>query len=207
MTEHEESLTGRTTKIARRIWGLAYLRGVLFLLIGVVLFVEPDRGIQWLTWLVAAMAALQGILYLVEANRQRKNGEGAVWRWAVGGLGIAVGLLLAFWPSASVTLVLRLVGIWALIGGLVGLVGALRGRRTRAPGWDWELATASLWIVFGILVLASPVTGLQTITVLVGLYLVVTGVVILVAAFAQSTAAKDAKAAAAAAGAAATGTA
>jgi uncharacterized membrane protein HdeD (DUF308 family) len=195
MTEHEESLTGRTTKIARRIWGLAYLRGALFLLIGVVLFVEPDRGIQWLTWLVAAMAALQGVLFLIEAARERRNGEGGVWRWFVGGLGVAVGLLLAFWPSASVTFVLRLVGLWALVAGLIGLVGALRARRTREPGWDWELATAALWLVFGVLVLVSPVTGLQTITVLVGLYLVVTGVVILVAAFAQSTAAKDAKAA------------
>ncbi|KZM33594.1 HdeD family acid-resistance protein [Oerskovia enterophila] len=195
MTEQDESLTGRTTKIARRLWGLAYLRGILFLVIGVVLFVEPDRGIQWLTWLVAAMAVIQGVLFLIEAGRQRKDGEGGVWRWVVGGLGIAVGITLAVWPSASVTLVLRLVGIWALVAGLVGLIGALRARRTREPGWDWELATAALWVVFGILVLVSPVTGLQTITVLLGLYLVVTGVVILVAAFAQSTAAKDAKAA------------
>jgi uncharacterized membrane protein HdeD (DUF308 family) len=195
MSEHEESLTGRTTKIARRLWGLAYLRGALFLLIGVVLFVEPDRGIQWLTWLVAAIAAFQGVLFLIEAARERRNGEGGVWRWFVGGLGVVVGLLLAFWPSASVTFVLRLVGLWALVAGLIGLIGALRGRRTREPGWDWELATAALWLVFGLLVLASPVTGLQTITVLVGLYLVVTGVVILVAAFAQSTATKDAKAA------------
>lgn len=195
MTEQDETLTGRTTKIARRLWGLAYLRGALFLVIGVVLFVAPDRGIQWLTWLVAAMAVLQGILFLVEAGRQRKDGEGAVWRWVVGGLSIVVGLVLAFWPSASVTLVLRLVGVWALVAGVIGLVGALHARRTREPGWDWELATAALWVVFGVLVLVSPVTGLQTITVLLGLYLVVTGVVILVAAFAQSTAAKDAKAA------------
>ncbi|MEK8227179.1 DUF308 domain-containing protein [Oerskovia sp. M15] len=60
MTEQDESLTGRTTKFARRLWGLAYLRGLLFLVVGVVLFVEPDRGIRWLTWLVAAMAAVQG---------------------------------------------------------------------------------------------------------------------------------------------------
>ncbi|MCB7135722.1 DUF308 domain-containing protein [Cellulosimicrobium marinum] len=195
-------LSDRAVGTARRLWGLVYLRAAAYLVVGVVLFVRPDDGLRWLRWLLALVIFVQGVILALEGSpgRGRRSGgsgsrsaddDGVGWRLVAGIVSVVAAVLIAVWPSMSGPLLFRVVGIWACVAGVIGVLGALRARRSRTPGWDWQLANAVLWLVLGVVLLARPTDSWTTAALLVALYLVVAGVVLLVGAFATSTAVSD----------------
>jgi uncharacterized membrane protein HdeD (DUF308 family) len=104
---------------------------------------------------------------------------------------VVAGVMIVAWPQMTGPVLLRVVGVWACIAGAIGVVGALRARRTRAVGWDWQLVNAALWLVLGVVMLARPTTSLATAALLIALYLVMSGLVLLVGGFATSTLLRD----------------
>ncbi|QJW35127.1 HdeD family acid-resistance protein [Cellulosimicrobium protaetiae] len=187
-------MSGRTIGTARRLWGLVYLRGAAYLVVGVVLLWRPEEGLTWLRWLVGAVIVAQGVLLVVEGRPDRTpEGGGATWRLVAGVVSVVAGVLVVAWPSMTGPILFRVVGVWACLAGVLGVVGALRARTSRATGWDWQLVNAALWLVLGVVMLARPTTSVATAALLIGLYLVVAGVVLLVGGFATGTAVRDAR--------------
>lgn len=198
--EQPDALSSRTARTARRLWGLVLLRGAAYLVVGVLLFARPDDGLTWLVWLLAAVVAVQGVLLLVEGWRLRADAGpggpggaraagGGAWRVAVGVLSVAAAVLLVVWPSMTGAVLVRVLGVWAVLAGVLGVVGALRARAAGGARWDWQLLDALLWLVLGALLLVRPFATVHEAAVLLGLYLVMAGVVLLVGAWSARSAA------------------
>lgn len=192
MTDSAAPLSQRTMGTARRLWGLVYVRAVAYLVVGVWLFVNPDGGLEALKWLVAIAIAAQGILLALEGQAARTaKDDGQSWRLLAGIVSIVAAALIVLWPSMTGPAVVLVVGIWACIAGVMGVVAGLRGRVTRNLAWDWQLVNAVLWIVLGVALLAKPSDDLTTIALLLGLYLVMAGAVLAVGGLATTTRQKD----------------
>lgn len=194
----DERMSDKTVGTARRLWGLVYLRAGAYLLVGVVLFFRPEDGLTWLRWLVGVVIVVQGVLLVLEGRPGRADpseGDVVSWRLVAGGVSVVAGVLIVAWPQMTGPVLLRVVGVWACVAGAIGVVGALRARRDRALGWDWQLANAALWLVLGVVMLARPTTSLTTGALLIALYLVMAGLVLLVGGFSTSTALRDGRAA------------
>lgn len=112
------------------------------------------------------------------------DAEGSTWRYALGGLAAAVALATAIWPESTFTIVLRLVAIWALVAGVIGVISAIRGARARRPQWDMELTVGLMWTLFGIMVLVKPLDDLHTVTVALAVFLSFSGLLLTVSGFA-----------------------
>jgi uncharacterized membrane protein HdeD (DUF308 family) len=93
------------------------------------------------------------------------------WAFMVRGvLAAALGLCALIWPSASLAILLRLVGIYCLLDGLTGLIGAWRASERGA-----HLLQAILGLVAGVLLLFWPEGSVRTLLVIFGIWALVTG--------------------------------
>jgi uncharacterized membrane protein HdeD (DUF308 family) len=109
---------------------------------------------------------------LAEARRSIGDKLGDIW-WAFlvrGVLAVALGLAALIWPTASVAILLRLVGIYCLLDGITGLVGAFRAAERGA-----HLLQAILGLIIGALLLFWPEGSVRTLLVIFGVWALLTG--------------------------------
>ncbi|RFB81598.1 HdeD family acid-resistance protein [Methylovirgula sp. 4M-Z18] len=60
-----------------------------------------------------------------------------------------------------------------LIGGAVGLAASWAGRHT--PGFNWAIASAILTLLAGVILLAFPINGILSLTLIIAAFLVMDG--------------------------------
>lgn len=103
--------------------GMLFIEGAISVVAGILCLVLPHTHSRLLLYIIAAWLLLKGVCFLMQI---RTRG----WQTAlVGVLSVLIGIFLFFAITISVRLILLLIGIFALIMGIV-LIG--RGWRARA---------------------------------------------------------------------------
>jgi uncharacterized membrane protein HdeD (DUF308 family) len=168
------------TTLARNWWALV-LRGVLALLFGLAAFVWPGLTILSLTFVFGFYALLDGIFALVAAWSNRSHE-----RWWVllleGLLGIAAGVIAFMSPGITALALLTVIAVWAILTGLMEIIAAIRLRREIENEW-WLGLGGLASVVFGVLLLIWPDSGLVTISWIIGAYAIAFGIMMLMLGF------------------------
>lgn len=118
-------------------WGWAIFTGIISILAGLAVLSQPVLSALLTTtffaYLVGFLAIVSGISSLVSGFRLHKaSGE---WSMIIGGLmSLLFGLLLVFNPLFSSFVLLSMAGIFALIGGIILLLFAIRMRSAVKAG-------------------------------------------------------------------------
>jgi uncharacterized membrane protein HdeD (DUF308 family) len=86
---------------------------------------------------------------------------------------VVLGMLAIFVPLVASLAATAFFGAILLISGVVGFIATLKARH--APAFSWSLVSAVLAIVTGALLLASPVRGTISLTVILIAFLFVEG--------------------------------
>ena len=87
---------------------------------------------------------------------------------------VALGLLAIVLPPIATLAVEILFGWLFLISGIVGLITTVRMRQ--APGFWWALVSAALGIAAGIVLLAWPLSGVLSLTLILIVFFTIEGV-------------------------------
>src|SRR5256885_14671316 len=88
---------------------------------------------------------------------------------------VVLGLAAMILPPLASLAVTIFLGWMFLVSGVAGL--ALTFWARQMPGFWWSLISAALAVVAGLILLARPVPGTLTLTILVGAYFLAEGVV------------------------------
>jgi uncharacterized membrane protein HdeD (DUF308 family) len=118
---------------------------------------SQQSGIQDLQRVAAATLHEHWVLFLV---------EGVVL--------LVLGATAVVLPAIATLAVTILIGWLFLVSGIIGLVTTFWMRN--APGFWWALLSAVLGIVVGIMLLASPLTGAFSLTLVLVAFFVIEGV-------------------------------
>lgn len=158
-----------------RNWWKVLLRGAAAIAFGVLAFIWPGATILALTLLWGAYALIDGVLSLWAAI----TGGGATsprwWLAVVGVAGIAAGLITFFWPGVATFALLMVIAAWAIVVGVMEIVGAVRLRK-EIEG-EWMLALGGiLSIAFGLLIAFQPAAGAVGAVWALGAVAIATGV-------------------------------
>ena len=164
-------------------WWLVLLQGVLSVVLGVLALAMPGVTLGALILLWGLFALLNGVVDVVHAIGAAGSHK-SWWAWQLAGglIGILAGLAILRWPGLSALVVLYLVAIWAIMMGLVRVVGSIADHEMLPHAWLVALAGV-VSVLFGIAMFAWPVAGLLTLVYLVGIYAIVFGVIACVIAF------------------------
>lgn len=160
-------------------WWLIALRGVLGVLFGIIALLVPVATILALVILFSAYMLVDGAFTLYaayQAARQKKK-----WGLLVlqGLANLAAGTVAFLWPGLTVLAFVLLLAAWTIVSGCLQLATAYRIDQGR---W-WFVLGGIASVIFGILLIASPVTGAVVLTWWMGAWAVVFGAFLIVAAF------------------------
>jgi uncharacterized membrane protein HdeD (DUF308 family) len=122
----------RAAERHERWWPLA-LEGLLSVLVGVIALLMPVAAALALLYLVCAWAIVTGVFRISAAIRLRKEIQGEWLLILNGALSVLLGVLIVARPAAGLVTLIWVLGIYAMIYGivLVGLAFKLRGHRQR----------------------------------------------------------------------------
>jgi uncharacterized membrane protein HdeD (DUF308 family) len=101
-------------------------------------------------------------------------------RIVLGAVSILFGILVLVWPGMSLAILAIFVGIWAIIIGILQIMASVGHRAAPNSGWVWGVIGGALAILFGVLVLIRPGTGLVTIIWIIGIWAIVWGIIFIV---------------------------
>jgi uncharacterized membrane protein HdeD (DUF308 family) len=165
-----------------RYWWMTLLRGLFWILFGIILFARPGISLYSLTLALGVILFIDGIINVSNAVSGRKENDDWWVLLLVGLAGIGVGILTFYQPVATALAVVYYVAIWAIATGLLEIVAAVRLRR-QIEGEVWLGLAGILSIAFGVWVAARPGAGALTILWLIAFYAVVFGIVLTLLAF------------------------
>jgi uncharacterized membrane protein HdeD (DUF308 family) len=165
--------------LAKKIWIFAIIRGVLAIIFGLIALFAPIATAIVLAIVIGAYAIVTGVFDIIEAIRHRGSSS-MVLQIVLGAVSILFGILVLVWPGISLTVLVIMVAIWAIIIGALQIVSSVRHRAVPNSGWVWGIIGGALSVLFGILVLIWPGTGLVTIIWIIGIWAIVWGIILIV---------------------------
>jgi uncharacterized membrane protein HdeD (DUF308 family) len=158
-------------------WGAILLRGAAGIIFGLLTIFLPGLSLMALVLVFSVYALSDGVLAIASAIRRRPVGES---RWAQvleGVLGIGAGLIGVFWPGITLLGFLYLISAWALVGGVLEIVAAVRLRKVIEGEWMLALSGVAS-IALGVLLLVWPAASMFALTLWLGAYGIVFGAVL-----------------------------
>jgi uncharacterized membrane protein HdeD (DUF308 family) len=157
-------------------WPLLLLRGVAAVLFGIVAMTVPGATLLSLILVWGAYAIADGVFSLwAAATGHVSEGTSRWWLAVVGGAGIAAGVIAWAWPGAGALTMLVLVASWAMVTGVMQIVGAIKLRKEIEGEWLLGLS-GLLSVILGMALLAQPAAGSVAVVWTLGVFAIVGGI-------------------------------
>jgi uncharacterized membrane protein HdeD (DUF308 family) len=165
-----------------RYWWITLIRGALWILFAIFMFVQPGISILALTLTFGAFALVDGIVSVVSAIAGREANDGW-WILLIRGLAaFCVGLLTLVTPQMTAVALLVWIAVWAIATGILEIVAAVRLRKEIQD--EFGLALAGLVsVAFGVFLLARPGVGALAVIWAIAVYALAFGMVLVSMAF------------------------
>lgn len=185
--------TSSSGSLVGHLWKSVLLTGVLSVILGVMVLAWPGPTIIVAAIFFGAYLLVTGASQVFHAFTLHISGSGRALLFISG----AASLVLAVLCFKSIGNAVWLLAIWVGIGfifrGVAEAAAAISDPLTPSRGWQIFLGVITL--IAGVIVLAFPFSSLATLTLVIGIWLIVIGVFEIVASFGIRKAGNAARAA------------
>lgn len=154
------------------------LRGLVSVLFAGFAFLNPHAAFATLVLALGLFLLVDGATALYLGLRMR--GKDADW-WMVlleGVLGVSLGILTFVNPDITAAGVILFVALWCLVTGVFEISTAIRLRKEIDNEWLLGIA-GGLSVALGLLMLFNPTAGALSITLWIGIYALLFGLLLL----------------------------
>jgi len=178
----EPALDAQLGALLKTAWWLVLIRAVLLVAFGIITLSSPGLALVALVFVFGFYAIMDGVTAVYLGIRSRGTERSWGWIVAQGVISVLAGLVALVWPGVTALSLLFVIAFWALVLGVAAIAEGFRSRRTD-DRWGWTVAKGALDVVFGVLLLVWPATGILALLWLVGVFAVVGGIMLAVLAF------------------------
>jgi uncharacterized membrane protein HdeD (DUF308 family) len=173
----------------QHLWKSALLSGILAVILGLLVLSWPGKTIVVAAIVFGAYLLVAGIAQVIFAFSLHVSAGGRVLLFISGAAALILAVLCFRSLQESILLLAIWIGIGFIFRGVATAVSAISD--PTLPGRGWEILVGVISLVAGIMLLASPFESLATLTVVVGIWLIVIGVFETISAFGIRRAGKD----------------
>jgi uncharacterized membrane protein HdeD (DUF308 family) len=160
-------------------WGLAVVLGVLSIILGLLAIAYPGRTVVIVAIFFAAWLFVTGIYEVVVSFTRDGDTAMRVFHAIIGVLAVIVGFALLRTPFQSVEVLIFVLGVFWLVQGIMTFVAAFSVKQGR----NWGIFIGILGVLAGIIILAYPIDSALTLAFIGGIWLVILGIMQIVAGF------------------------
>lgn len=159
-------------QLSHNWWWLA-LRGIAAILFGLVALTWRGTTFSSFMLLFGVFAIVDGLLALLAAVTD-VGGNRRLWIFLHSLVSIAIAAFTFIWTEAAASILVYLVAAWALLTGILEVVGARELRRNVSNEWLLTLSGLAS-ILFAVLVILFPKTGVLSMGGMVGAFAIIFG--------------------------------
>jgi len=167
-------LSADVQALVKRAWWAFVVGGLAMVAFGLLALLNPGVALFVLATFFAASVLVDGVSNVIGSLQNREK-DGWWILLLMGLLGAAVGGYALINPPLSIMAFILIVAFEAMVLGVFLVMLGYKVRQTTSREWLLYLAGA-VWILFGILVIANPVTGSRTIVFLIASWSLAIGV-------------------------------
>jgi len=165
-------------------WWVLVLLGIISIAAGALAIAYPDITLRVLGLLVGIYLLIAGAVWIMLAVDEEGSTGAHVLRLILGILATLAGLICVVRPGASVLVVLLAVAYWFILVGIADLT-----RAVLEPSGRWLSALFGLLgIAIGVILVADPDVGVNTIALIVGIGFAIRGLLEITAGWLLKTA-------------------
>jgi uncharacterized membrane protein HdeD (DUF308 family) len=173
----------------QHLWKSALLSGILAIILGVLALAWPGITIVVAAIFFGAYLLVTGISQVVFAFSLHVSAGGRVLLFISGAAALILAVLCFRSLQESILLLAIWIGVGFIFRGVATAVSAISD--PTLPGRWWEIFIGGISLLAGVVMLASPFESIATLTVVVGIWLIVIGVFEAISAFGIRSASKN----------------
>jgi uncharacterized membrane protein HdeD (DUF308 family) len=171
----------------RRVWLVAIVRGVLLLVLGLLLLIDPVRtDLSTMRWVLGAFMVADGLVAALAALWHRNQASWQVWL-TQSAVDVILGVVVLAWPGLTPKALYYVLAAWVIALGVTLLVTSSVLARSRDIEWSWTLTAGVVAFLFGVLLVlrtGGDETDLATTSLVFAFFAWVAGAIYVVTGFA-----------------------
>ena len=171
------------------LWKSVLLTGILSLILGVMVLVWPGPTLLVAAIFFGVYLLVTGVSQVFHAFTLHISGGGRALLFISGAASLVLAVLCFRSIGNSILLLAIWIGIGFIFRGVATAAAAISDSST--PSRGWEIFIGIVTLIAGIIVLAYPFASLPTLIWVTGIWLVVIGVMEIIASFGIRKAGKD----------------
>lgn len=145
---------------------LGLIISIVLFIIGIALIANPVGGMEAIMLVLGIVLIVYGAIMIFMALGGKAGGSSNPY--AIPVVAVILGILLIIFRSPAAGIVLPLIiGIWAIVTGVMGLFDAMKVRDAHGS-WRVMMITSLIAIVLGIIVLVGMGVGGNALGVIIG---------------------------------------
>lgn len=156
--------------INQTLW-ISIISSVLFCLFGIILITNPEKSLTMIAYGISILLIANGIYQLImgyhDISFTLLDG------FSGGLLSIILGILILVKPNALTIMIPIAIGLWFIVSSAYKLRIAIALRSTNQPIWLTIFIMAVLMMICGVILLFNPMSGVVTITRVIGILAVI----------------------------------
>lgn len=171
------------TKNATKHWYLSLIPGILFIGVGIWVFMTPVSSYLTLSILFSVTIFVSGLSEIIYSISNRKEMDN--WGWVLTGgiIDLLFGLWLMASPLLSIAILPFVVGFMLMVRSMMAIGLAFDLKDFSDSGWGWLLALSILGLLFSFILLWNPAFAGLTLVICTGCAFVTLGVYRIILAF------------------------
>jgi uncharacterized membrane protein HdeD (DUF308 family) len=162
-------------------WWAVGLRGILAIIFGLICLLTPGIAVGAFVIVFAAYMFVDGVFAVISGIRAARSSESWGLLILEGVVDLAAGVIAILWPAITLVALVWIVAIWAIVSGALMLAAAFSLNLDYGRWWLALGGIAS--IVLGILLIIEPFIGAVVLTLWIGAYALMFGLLLLVLGF------------------------
>jgi uncharacterized membrane protein HdeD (DUF308 family) len=175
-------MAGIVSALFERAWWSFLIKGIVAAAFGLVALIMPGQILTALVVIFGVFLLVIGIIATAGALMHRRESKNWVWLLLPGLVGIVVGIITIAAPSITTVILAYLIGIWALVNGIVEIYNAFKLRKDVSGEWV-PFLVGVVSIVLGIVLFLVPRTAGAALVRLIGLFALILGLLWLAVAY------------------------
>lgn len=192
-------------KVTRAVWVLVLIRGICAVVFGILALVAPLMTAVAIVYVFAAFALVEGVVEIVHAVRVRDRDRRWGWLLAMGIIAILAGIVAFVFPGGALlvygSFVLAIIAFYAVAMGIAGFPAAasMTDGGRKVLGYIVAVLSILLGVFLAIFLLVDPAVAILNLIWVVGVWAIIIGVTLVIAAISARVQSRPASGAGAAA--------